>query len=251
MKHVAPVVTLFVMLTSTARADVSTTVVVPSLADATIYESSEPVNLLANGRGSGFFAGRTGQSNNSIRRGLIRFDLANRLPAGVTITNVTIRLWQGSSNAAPETVTVHRLLESWDEGLSVAAGNGGSGTPALPADVTWFHQALGSFFWTTPGGTFQSTPSAQAVVAGDGFWEWTSPTLVQDVERFRTRPVDNTGWIFLGNESEGGTSKRFASREEPDSNLRPQLIITYLPTPASVAALAPILLVGATRRRTP
>ncbi len=43
---------------------------------------------LSNGIGPSFFVGRTNQSSNSIRRGLIAFDIADAIPAGSTVTEV-------------------------------------------------------------------------------------------------------------------------------------------------------------------
>ena len=45
---------------------------------------------LSNGIGPSFFVGRTNQSSNSIRRGLIAFDIDDAIPAGSTVTEVKL-----------------------------------------------------------------------------------------------------------------------------------------------------------------
>src|SRR5262245_32203595 len=68
------------------------TVTLTSSKDNTLIENgtgSPP--FFSNGAGDSFFAGRTGQATNSIRRGVIAFDLSS-IPAGSTIISVTLKL---------------------------------------------------------------------------------------------------------------------------------------------------------------
>ena len=49
--------------------------------DNTLYQSA--TGSLSNGAGQNFFVGRTRQSSNSLRRGLIAFDIAANIPVGI------------------------------------------------------------------------------------------------------------------------------------------------------------------------
>src|SRR5688572_4339283 len=63
---------------------------IPALKDTTLYESA--TGHLANGGGSFFFAGRTGQQSEFRRRGLIAFDVAAFVPAGAVINSAQLIL---------------------------------------------------------------------------------------------------------------------------------------------------------------
>lgn len=51
--------------------------------------------------------------------------------------------------------------------------------------------------------------------------------MLADIEAWRAEPSQNFGWIVVGDETATGTAKRFASRENPDVDLRPRLTIEY------------------------
>jgi hypothetical protein len=56
--------------------------------------------------------------------------------------------------------------------------------------------------------------------------------MVADVQSWLDGPGGNHGWALLGDESIGGTAKRFDSRGNPDPSLRPELLIDYTPPAA-------------------
>ena len=58
------------------------TVRIGAVRDATLIE--DPDGALANGSGPFLFAGRTGQRQNSIRRGLLYFDVASAVRSIIT-----------------------------------------------------------------------------------------------------------------------------------------------------------------------
>src|ERR1043165_890936 len=70
--------------------------------DNTLYQDA--TGSTSNGAGPGFFAGLTPSS--SIRRGLISFDLTG-IPAGSTITAVSLSLHQSGSQTAPVNVSLN------------------------------------------------------------------------------------------------------------------------------------------------
>ncbi len=208
-------------LPRTGSANVSS---LPAARDATLIES--PTGALANGAGPHFFAGRTGQSADSIRRGVLAFDVAAHVPPGVTVTAVRLVLHVSQSNAGPVAASLHRALDSWGEGSSSASG--GSGAPAAPGDTTWLHRSFDQSFWGSPGGDYLAATSASALVGGEGWYAWDStPALVADVQSWQDDPASNHGWILVGDESASTTVKRFDSRENADDSLRPLLEVEF------------------------
>ncbi|MDX2115136.1 MAG: DNRLRE domain-containing protein [Planctomycetota bacterium] len=217
-------------------------------ADNTLYESS--TGATSNGAGTGMFAGRNSQASNSIRRGLVRFDVAGALPTNAVITGATLRLTNGAANAQPVSVRLHRTLESWGEAGSVGTQGGGNGGPAQPGDATWIHRFSASTLWSTAGGSFAAGASASAAVGGPGPYEWTGAGLLADVALFYAQPLSNFGWTILGDETASSTAKRFSTREEADAGLRPALTIEYSIVPGPGGVWAGLFgAVAAARRR--
>jgi FtsP/CotA-like multicopper oxidase with cupredoxin domain len=206
------------------------TVTLVSNKDNTLYESA--TGALSNGSGAHFFAGRTGtNSGGKIRRGVIGFDVAANVPPGSTITNVvlTLRASRAAQNTG-ETVVLRRLLASWGEGASIAAGQEGGGGPSAAGDATWIHRSYPTTFWISAGGDFSGTLSAATIVSGTGSYSWTSAQMVSDVQAWLDNPSSNFGWIVLGNEAQIETTKRFDSRENTSLGNRPALVITFTTT---------------------
>jgi len=200
------------------------TVVFQAAQDATLIESQD--GLLANGAGPVFFVGRTGQRSASVRRSLLRFDLAGALPGGAQVTAARLELALTPSNPQPVEVGLHRLLGAWGEGG--AAASGGGGASAALGDSTWLHRFYDADVWATPGGDFASEASAVAVVADAGSHVWAStPLLVADVQRWLDLPASNHGWILIGGEDAPSTAKRFASRESADATAGPRLLVEF------------------------
>lgn len=192
--------------------------------DATLIE--HPEGALANGSGPYFFAGRTNQEDGSIRRALLRFDVAGALPDRAIIESVSLVLYASPANPAPADLRLYRVQADWGEGPSSASGGGGR--PAEPGDATWIHTFYDFALWNHRGGQFIGRSSAELEVADAGLYTWESTNhLVQDVRLWRSAPGRNFGWILLGDETTPQTSKSFASREHPDPLLRPALLVTY------------------------
>jgi hypothetical protein len=192
--------------------------------DATLIE--DPDGALANGAGPFVFVGRTNQQSGSVRRALIFFDVAQALPAHAIVTRVSLRLYLAQSNPEPSTVALHRLLADWGEGPSSSAG--GLGAPSEPGDATWLHTFYDQEFWAASGGQFAGRVSARQTADAAGFVTWASTThLVHDVTLWLASPSRNFGWILIGDETKRQTAKSFASRENSDASLRPELSVTY------------------------
>lgn len=204
----------------------SQSVTITPSADNTLYEQS--TGSLSNGAGQYLFAGRTAQGANSIRRIVLRFDVAGNVPAGATITGATLSLSmnKGANNTA-QNISIHPLTTDWGEGTSNAPGQEGSGTTSTANSATWIHSFFPNTTWTAAGGDFNSTASATTAVAGNGTYSWSSATVTSDVTAWFSNPATNFGWIMIGNEASSVTSKRFASKEFGTASNRPQLTITY------------------------
>ncbi len=217
------------------------TVVLSPTKDNTLYESP---GTLSNGAGTGMFAGRNSMATDSIRRAAMAFDIAGNIPASSTITSVSLQLRQTQGNSFNFDISTHRLLADWGESSSVAIfgnGGGGGGGPAVAGDATWLHTFSNTQFWTTNGGDFEPVGSATTTVASQGFYTWGStPGMVADAQFWLDNSANNFGWILVGTETQGGTAKRFATREVANSADRPQLTIDFTPPGAPGACCIPL-----------
>lgn len=227
------------------------TLTLTAVRDNTLVQRTNANGQLSNGQGD-LNVGRTNQDGSgpavqSIRRGLVAFDVAGAIPAGATIQEVSLELHEVQGQNGDQTISLRALLENWGEGSSFF--NGGQGAPAQQNDATWlytFFQAAtpaASPTWTVPGGSFSAVESASTVVVDDfgsgQFFTWSSlanPQLAADVQSWLDNPGGNFGWVLLGNESTGQTTKRFSSRE---TDFPPQLTVTFtVPEPATWVLLA-------------
>jgi hypothetical protein len=201
---------------------------VAPVADNTLYENAS--GSLSNGAGTYLFTGASLQASEAIRRSLVRFDIAGVVPAGATVDSVFLTLYndRAAPGASPAPVAIHRVLSDWGEGASDADGEEGKGAQAQPGDATWVHTFYDTDQWTKPGGDFATPASGTRQVEGVGFYTWGSTAaMVADVKAWLDTPASNYGWILIGDESSGGTARRFPSREHPTSDRRPRLVVYY------------------------
>ncbi len=203
-----------------------TTVIIPVAADNTIYQTPSGNS---NALGQNIFSGTNG--GGSPRRGLIKFDPGAAIPAGATITAVTLTLNCNNTRTIADNVSLHTLTSDWGEGTSDAGGTGdGVGVAATTNDATWLTRFFPSIPWTTAGGDFNSTASASTSINATGFFTWSTASMVSDVQSWLNNPAANYGWILLCNESTIATARRFASRQNTVMANRPSLSITYTVT---------------------
>jgi hypothetical protein len=225
--------------------------------DNTLIQRIDPAAQSSNGQGD-IFVGRTNQDGqgtpaNSIRRGLVYFDVASSVPTGSLITGVSLTVRDVMGLNGDPTVTLHRLLQDWGEGSSFQ--NGGMGAAATNGDTTWLYTSFvasdpsSSPHWTTPGGSFSSTFSGSSVISDDlgsgQLFSWSSandPQLLSDVQLWLDSPDLNFGWILIGDETRGQSVKRLNSSESANP---PILRIEYTAVPeASTLVLAGLGAVG-------
>lgn len=161
--------------------------------------------------GGKLYAGQTCQNNS--RRALVHFDIAGNIPAGSTITGVTLTLNvdNDGSAAGAQVFTLHEVNTDWGEGTSSASGQG---APAVAPDATWNDAMFGTLAWTSPGGDFVAAPSASTTLAAAfGNYNWSSATMASEVQSWLDTPAGNFGWTLLGDETAVCTARRFGSKE--------------------------------------
>lgn len=219
---------LAVLLPLGARAEADTVTLVPVRDNSLIQDAA---GARSNGSGPGVFVGRN--SGGSLRRGLMAFDVASGVPPGSSVQAATLTLYVSNvSDSTLRSISLHRVLDDWGEGVSTATG--GSGAPSEPGDATWIHRFYPDSLWLAPGGDFTGEPAGAVEVGDVGFYSWSGSGLVADVQFWVDHPEHDFGWLLSGDETANGTAKRFDSRESPDPGSRPSLQITF-----SVAA-APV-----------
>jgi len=216
-----------------ARAD---SININPIKDNTLYEYVPADGDLSNALGNHFFTGETAMGE--LRRGVLAFDIAGNVPAGSTITGVTLALnMSRTPSGASRTVELHKLLADWGEGTSQASGEEGIGAPATTNDATWRHGFFDTIFWTTEGGDFSATVSASRSVGAIGSYIWSSAQMAADVQSWLDNPAINFGWLVRGDESGSATAKRFDTRESASP---PVLTIQYTaPTPSPTPTASP------------
>ena len=200
------------------------TLVLEPKRDNTLYES--PTGSSSNGAGQFFFAGRI--LAGARRRGVLAFDLAS-IPPGTTVDSVAVVLSMSRAQPGTHQVGLHRLLADWGEGTSDAPMEEGGGTASTTGDATWIHRFFDTELWTNAGGDFVPTASASVSIGSTGFFTWSSPALVADVQQWVDTPASNFGWLVRGDESGGESAKRFDSKDHPDPTVHPRLLVLFQP----------------------
>ncbi|MFT7624910.1 MAG: hypothetical protein ACI9WU_004101 [Myxococcota bacterium] len=226
-----------VALCSAGAASAETLQLEPSQ-DNTIYQGTAE----SNGAGIYMFTGQTGPG--VVLRTLLQFDLS-AVPADVTIDSVTLSLSVTTPKAGTSVdVSAHRLTTLWGEGASNAPSGEAKGAPAMAGDATWDNAVHPSTPWIAAGGDFAAASSATAAVQGPGTTiSWTGAGLVADVQAWTDGAAPNHGWIMLGGEA--ALAKRYASRNNTNTGLRPQLTIEYSSNATIISDTTPGIDVGA------
>jgi hypothetical protein len=192
--------------------------------DTTLIE--DPDGARSNGAGPVFFVGQTNQATGSLRRGLVRFDVAAALPQGAVVESVVLHLTALRGNPGAFPVRLSRVLADWGEGAS--SSTGGQGAPSEPGDATWIHTFYDTEFWKHTGGHFIDSASAMFVVDGPGeYLVTTGSRMLADVRLWASAPSRNFGWILIGDEGRPQSVQPFASRQSSDPAAVPVLEILY------------------------
>jgi len=207
---------------------VAETVLIQATQDNTLYEST--AGLFSNGSGRYLFAGRTLEQLN--RRAVIAFKDLDAIPEGATVTSAKLHLHLSRENSPPATYTLFRLSSDWGEGLSQASEKEGQGTNSENGDATWAHTFWPNRTWLAAGGDFAETSSAELNIGLVGDYTFgSSSNMANDVQLWLDKPLQNYGWILIGDEGEFTKSaRRFDSRENDNADNRPVLEVQYTTT---------------------
>jgi hypothetical protein len=202
-------------------------VVLSPVKDNSLYETTD--GSTSNGAGDYLFVGRVSSNGGGAkRRALMKFNLGASIPAGATVSSVTLTMNMSKTISGAETIVLHKLKADWGEGTSNAGASEGKGAAATTGDATWLHRSFNTLQWTSAGGDYETTVSGSTSVNGTGSYTWNSTAqLVSDAQSWVDNSAVNFGWILIGDESAAGTSKRFDSRENPTAANRPKLTIVY------------------------
>lgn len=200
------------------------TIVITPSKDATLYNED---GSLANGAGIHFFSGTT--NNAQVRRALLAFDVASKIPPGSTITRASLTMHMTRTIAGKEPMQLRRLLADWSEGTSNAGGaRDGIGTQAKNGDATWIFASFPDRRWNKPGGDFDAAADASTDVSDFASYTWgTSASMVARVQSWVDQPATNFGWLLLGQEAAVRTAKMFDSRQNSVEANRPSLTIEF------------------------
>jgi hypothetical protein len=200
------------------------TIVITPSKDATLYNED---GSLANGAGIHFFSGTT--NNAQVRRALLAFDVASKIPPGSTITRASLTMHMTRTIAGKEPMQLRRVVADWSEGTSNAGGaRDGIGTQAKTGDATWIYASFPDRRWNKPGGDFDAAADASADVTDFASYTWgTSASMVARVQSWVDQPAANFGWLLLGQEAAVRTVKMFDSRQITVEANRPSLTIEF------------------------
>lgn len=270
---------------ATLPATAAITTSVPARKDAMIFGTSAGVDTgNASSKGPALFAGADGSSNR--KRSLLAFDVAAAgIPAGATITNVTMTLYlaqvagsgggSGGGGSYPSrTFRLYDLNQAWTEGTSGSptspgVGGTGQGYARTAGDATWDYASYNpadtsAGRWNlaginTPGGNY-----GPAEVAGSTFtvfttlnapFTWSSPGMAADVTAWLAGTRPNNGWLLFSDLESSPTSflgfwSKDGATANSNPNIAPSLSITYeVPEPTTPMLLfTTITTLAATRR---
>ena len=209
---------------STTTATGGTRIMINTVKDNTLYQSSD--GSVSNGVGAHLFSGTTNGGN--IRRAVLAFNVADNIPMGVTISNVSLRLNMTRTAGGPAPISLHKISADWGQGSSDAERNEGGGADSASGDATWIHRFFDEETWDNAGGDFFPKASATAEVSDRGPYVW-GPTseMAMDVQSWLDHPESDFGWILIGDESSNQTTKRFNSVENSIARSRPVLIVEF------------------------
>ena len=250
------------------------TITLPAVQDATLFGGADAGSntSLAD---PGIFVGTDSSSN--PKRGLIEFNIAGNIPAGATITSVTLQLTVGQTAGGGTLVTASTInlfdeSQAWGQPTNVAGSTTfsgmGHGKPAKTGDATWNDSFYSTTSptpnptpWTTAGGDWSSGLTASASASSTGSpaaVTWSSTAMVTDVQNWLNTPSSNFGWLLKNSDETDATDylafwSAQGAAADSNSSLAPALSITYTPVPEPTTLMLmtiaiPIL---ATRRRRP
>ena len=174
---------------SPVRSPHADSVVIAPAKDNTIYGEN---GALSDGQGQHLFAGMTSNTARSVAR--CQFDIAGAVPAGSTITSVTLTLRLDKTQTASVPVALTKVTADWGEGASLARAKKGRRSAAT-GDATW-----------TSGSTPRRRGRPRAAMSWRGERDHDRRDrarrhhvelggMVADVQSWLDTPAGNHGWL--------------------------------------------------------
>lgn len=216
--------TILIFLSAISFTSIAQTVTLNPVQSAVIYE---PKPDHTKGDPTFFPIGKSNMG--TVKRALMKFDIAGNVPAGATIDSVKLSFTykKGSLPNVDPTINLHPMLSNFNW----IAGLGGApqvGIAANPGEVTWNSAAHGNIAWSSPGGgagvDFTTFPTASTVISGYGNYAWTG--MKTEVQTWLDNPTMNGGWMIKSDEITSGTAFRL-DNVDTDSTSVPKLLIYY------------------------
>jgi autotransporter-associated beta strand protein len=222
--------------------------------DATLLGGTDATtnNSLAD---PGIFVGTDGDGN--PKRGLIEFNIAGAVPAGATITAVTLQLTVGQvagsggggpgGTSGPETISLYDESQAWGQPTNFAGattfGGTGHGAAPDPGDATWNYSFYSTTPWSVAGGNWTSSSSDLADTSVTGTltsFTWSSAAMAADVQNWLNDPSANFGWLIKNaDETDIRTFRAFWSAQGAAANddpaVAPELSVSYVPASPATA----------------
>ena len=174
-------------------------------------------------------------STSGDRVALLRFNLANQLPAGAAINAATASLYYYDrwSFAGTEQFDVdfYRCLNDWTEGNGVGqGGTSRSGASwyyrhAYPSTVQWYSGGAHGI-----GNDRRSPADASITITNEtpfGWLTWSSSALRDSVAAWHANPSSNYGWVIDYSYSNDSNGILVWSREGGGASYSPGLEISY------------------------
>jgi hypothetical protein len=125
------------------------------------------------------------------------------IPKDATVLAARLTLTQSVGGSSERNVDVHQVTTDWD------------------ANATWYRARGLSTFWNTPGGDYNATPAASAVVPTTGNASWDLTTVVSDW--YNNDKPSNQG-VLLRLRDPGQTARFNSDKTGPK---RPLLNVTF------------------------
>jgi len=194
--------------------------------DNTLYESD--AGNMSSGVGPTIFSGIVARGSARTRRALLHFDLS-QIPSNAVITEVSLQLNVTRTVSGNSTFNLHETLADWGESGSNAGFTGGNGAAAQEGDATWtdrfFEQEM---TWVNTGGDFNPNPVSSTALGAVGAYSFPSSTAFVDLaNRWLFDSSTNLGLLLRSIESNSTDAKQIASRENPNTDIRPTLTLVY------------------------
>ncbi|MFN8285828.1 MAG: DNRLRE domain-containing protein [Chitinophagales bacterium] len=149
---------------------------------------------------------------NAITRSIIKFDLSS-IPAGAVVTSARLSLYHDPANP-------HSINTSNDVRIAYVTSNWNEST------VTWATQPTTAISGLNIGNTATTTSDKLNIDVQSFVQGWVNGTYT------------NYGWMLnlIGESGTLGRFQNYASSDNADSTLWPELVVCYTPTPCAASA---------------